>query len=401
MSMQTRRYQRTHSWLTFQVRLDQASNHRLWIALGEAQSKCEHLAWVPLLPAISEHMHQILLAKGVLATTAIEGNTLSEEQVLQHLEGKLKLPQSQEYMAQEIANIVAAVNQIGQAILAGGSDDLSIEKLKRYNATVLDKLELGEGVIPGEIRRHEVSVGRYPGAPAEDCQYLLERLCDWLNQPEFRPTDDDAIIMGLVRAVLAHLYLAWIHPFGDGNGRTARLVEFELLVAAGVPSAAAHLLSNHYNQTRQEYYRQLDRASRSADGVLSFVEYAIRGFVDGVREQIEWVKVQQMHITWHHYVSSVIGKRAAKVTGQRRMTLALELAGSSEPVPLSKIPDLTTELAREYAKKTPKTVSRDVNALIAMELAVKESGGYRANWKLLDAFRPARRTLGPRALPLL
>ena len=46
---------------------------------------------------------------------------------------------------------------------------------------------------------------------------------------------------GILKATLAHLYIAWIHPFGDGNGRTARLVEFMLLSRAGVPSPSAHL----------------------------------------------------------------------------------------------------------------------------------------------------------------
>ena len=44
----------------------------------------------------------------------------------------------------------------------------------------------------------------------------------------------------LVRAMMAHLYLAWIHTFGDGNGRTARLLEFLILARSGkVPLPAA------------------------------------------------------------------------------------------------------------------------------------------------------------------
>jgi hypothetical protein len=70
-------------------------------------------------------------------------------------------------------------------------------------------------------------------------------------------------VYAILKAMVAHLYLAWTHPFGDGNGRTARLIEFHILLSAGVPSPAAHLFSNHYNQTRAEYYRQLDRASKS------------------------------------------------------------------------------------------------------------------------------------------
>src|SRR5947207_5877512 len=100
----TRRYERTHQWLTFDVDFRRATA-KLWIRLGECQSKSEHLAGVPLHPKTARKLHDVYLAKGVLATTAIEGNTLSEEEVLQHLEGKLKLPKSREYLAQEITNI--------------------------------------------------------------------------------------------------------------------------------------------------------------------------------------------------------------------------------------------------------------------------------------------------------
>jgi len=41
-----------------------------------------------------------------------------------------------------------------------------------------------------------------------------------------------------------------IHPFGDSNGRTARLIEFYILLRAGLPDMVSHILSNHYNDTR-------------------------------------------------------------------------------------------------------------------------------------------------------
>src|SRR6185437_1256822 len=96
--------------------------------------------------------------------------------------------------------------------------------------------------------------------------------------------------MTLFKAILAHLYIAWIHPFGDGNGRTARLVEFQILMQSGVPYPACHLLSNHYNKTRIRYYAELDRSSKAEEGVLSFIEYAVQGFVDGLREQVSYIR---------------------------------------------------------------------------------------------------------------
>ena len=208
-------------------------------------------------------LHRLYLAKGVHATTAIEGNTLSEKQVEQHIEGKLELPPSKKYLQVEIANILSGCEIICKQVFAGPPRPLNVETIKSYDRLLLQGLSLPDDVKPGEIRKHEVGVARYKGAPAEDCEYLLERMCEWLaglqeNAPEWM-----AHAMPILRAILAHLYLAWIHPFGDGNGRTARLIEFAILIEAAFRTPAAHLLSNHYNETRSEYYRQLDFASKS------------------------------------------------------------------------------------------------------------------------------------------
>ncbi|MDA2914542.1 Fic family protein, partial [Acidobacteriia bacterium AH_259_A11_L15] len=84
MKTKDRTYERTHPWLTFNANLTQAPP-RLWIMLGECQSKCIGISRVPLRPATAWYLFQVYLAKGALATTAIEGNTLSEKEVLQHL----------------------------------------------------------------------------------------------------------------------------------------------------------------------------------------------------------------------------------------------------------------------------------------------------------------------------
>ncbi|MBV9999500.1 MAG: Fic family protein [Verrucomicrobia bacterium] len=107
----------------------------------------------------------------------------------------------------------------------------------------------------------------YRGAPPDDCPLLVDRLCEWFSSSDFSPLKGLETVYAIVKTVVAHLYLAWIHPFDDGNGRTSRLVEFYLLLHAGIPSPAAHLLSNHYNQTRTEYYRQLRNASASGGNI--------------------------------------------------------------------------------------------------------------------------------------
>ncbi len=386
-----RTYEETHPWIVFQLDLRKI-DYQLWLMLGEVESKCQHISGVPLLPGVAEMLHQIYLAKGVLATTAIEGNTLTEEQVMQRLKGQLDLPPSKAYLGQEIDNIIQACNQIAEEIFQGQSTDLSVETFKADNRQVLKGLALAEGVESGVIRPYSVGVGSYRGGPAEDCEYLLERLAAWLNQDFAPPGGRYPIAFGLIKAILAHLYLAWIHPFGDGNGRMARLVEFRILLAAGVPSAAAHLLSNHYNQTRSEYYRQLERASQSGGDVLPFVRYGVQGFVDGLQEQLQLIRGQQLHVHWVNYIHDQFRDRNS-AADMRRRHLVLDLTTTAEPVVIGAIRHVSPRVAEAYAGKTDKTIQRDLNELERMDLIQRTPKGIQVRRERLLAFLPGRRPM--------
>ena len=385
-----RRYEETHRHLSFTADLSHASP-RLWIALGECQSKCEHIARVPLRPDTAERLNLRYIAKGALATTAIEGNTLSEEEVLQHLEGRLSLPPSRQYLSREIDNIVSACNAILADLAKGSRAPLTVGLVKALNSQVLRGLQLGSDVEPGAIGQHAVLVGRDRGAPAQDCEYLLDRLCTWLSGDEFLPpSPDPAIVYALVKAVIAHLYIAWIHPFADGNGRTARLLEFAILVGAGVPAASTHLLSNHYNLTRTAYYRELDRAGRADGGVLPFLEYAVEGFRDGLREQLETVWQQQHDVIWRNYVHEYFRDREHTAAGVRRRRLVLDLSRCAGPVPPFKLRELSPRLAEAYVNRGERTMARDISFLLASNLIVRAKGGYLANRDLIRAFMTPR-----------
>jgi len=121
------------------------------LLLGEAASKCEHIAGVPLHPSVAQSLHQLYLAKGALATTAIGGNTLTEKEVLARLQGRLKLPPSKEYLGQEVDNIAAACQGIGER-LRQGDTGLTAEQVCDFDRQVLEKLTLDDGVVPGQVR---------------------------------------------------------------------------------------------------------------------------------------------------------------------------------------------------------------------------------------------------------
>jgi Fic family protein len=309
--------------------------------------------------------------------------------VLAHLDGRLELPRSKQYLAREIDNVVKAVKDIWEDT-TGRYSRPSPELLKQFDVRVLEGLDLAPEVVPGKVRSHTVGVGGYRGAPAEDCEYLLERLCEWLSGPHFDARPGEELAVAILKAILAHLHLAWIHPFGDGNGRTARLLEFQILVHAGMPMPCAHLLSNHYNATRTEYYRQLDRTHRSGGDVVPFLLYAVGGLVDGLREQIAWVRHEQWAAAWRDYVQEKFLDKRTKAD-QRRLRLLLDLSDLRQPVARAKLAEITPRVTRDYARKTGKTLTRDINILKNLDLLRVSPEGCEANLRVMLAFTPQRR----------
>jgi Fic family protein len=383
-----RPFEKSHPWITFELKTARFPV-RLWLALGEARSKCDHLAGVPLNPDVAQKLHFVFLAKGVHATAAIEGNTLSEQQVLARVEGKAStVPQSQQYLAVEIDNVLNVANAIAREVEVDGPGPITPEIIQSYNRRILENLECEDHVAPGEYRKSTVGVNDYKAPAWEDCPYLVERLCDWLNSSDFKSDQEDEVIVnGIIRSIVAHIYIAWIHPFGDGNGRTARALEVRFLMEAGVPSSAGHLLSNHYNQTRAEYYRRLQEASRNGGDITNFIAYAVHGLKDQLRAQLVVVRAQQWSAAWQNYIYQRFGtdKTAAD---KRQILLLLALSETDNAVPVNRLRRLTPELAEMYAKKTAKTLTRDINRLVELGLAAREEKGIRACREIILAFLP-------------
>lgn len=172
------------------------------------------------------------------------------------------------------------------------------------------------------------------------------------------------------------------------TGRTARLVEFQLLADAGFPTPACHLLSNYYNRTRQAYYRVLSETSREPYPAHSFVSYALLGFVEELREQLKVLRGQQLGVAWVNYVHEVFINLRGK-TSQRQRDLVLALPPGAF-TPVSRIRHLTPELAEQYAGKQKKTITRDINAIVKLGLVQRGKTGIRPRIEVLSAFLPIR-----------
>lgn len=358
--------------------------------LGQMEAFVISISNTPILPNHYQKLLNVSLIKGAQATTAIEGNTLTESEIEKIQQG-IKLPPSKEYQEIEVRNILDAFNQLLKEVVHSDKTSLVTERLIKDFHELVGK-NLGEHLdaIPGEFRTDPRFVGPYKCPDYIDIPALIEKLSEWLLR-EFHFDKGQSFSENIIQAIITHIYIEWIHPFGDGNGRTGRLIEFYILLRGGIPNIASHILSNHYNQTRSEYYRQLDLANKKRDLTL-FIEYALVGFRDGLKQTLETIHESQIKITWQKFVydeTEKIRGRNTKVFKRRRhlmLDLPLDKTFTLESISLA-----TPQIAKNYGGFSKRQLMRDLKELIDIGLLIKVKNLYRANKDVLNVYMAKKR----------
>ncbi|MBL8001243.1 MAG: Fic family protein [Flavobacteriales bacterium] len=348
----------------------------VWLLLGRASALCERLANSPMPPREASTIDLRLLGEGVLASAAMEGNTLRAEQVTALLRGTLDLPPAQQYLKAEVENLAKAVRWTEDRVRSG---DLALTPwtIQLFNAQVLKGLPWDEEVRPGEWRTGVSGPRATGGAPAEDLDLLMERLCDWLSGPVFDPEpEEERLPLALVKAAMAHLYLLWLAPFGEGNGRTARCVEHQVLLSAGVPPRAALLPTIGLDRIRSAYFKLPGQCARTNDP-LPFLGSWVRAFVDELALVWEAVEAAQRNAAWTTHLEASFAHGSSRHATRQRQLLH-DLLAAPGPVMPGRIPGLSTALAQLYAPLHPKTLQRDLEALAAKGFLERTEKGVRA-----------------------
>ena len=148
-------------------------------------------------------------------------------------------------------------------------------------------------------------------------------------------------------------------------------------------------MSDHYNQTRAEYYRQLDQASKTGGDVVPFLAYAVHGFAKGVRAQLAVIRDQQWTVAWESFISDKFRHKSGRIS-ERQKTLILDLSMRNVSVPLHQLTELSPRVAVLYASLSNRTLLRDVKALLAENLVKIDAEGVRPNKEVVLAFLPTR-----------
>lgn len=342
--------------------------------LGQCAELAAAIRAAPLPPETGRRLVDAALARGALATTAMEGGP----------------PAEPEACAQEVTNVTHATVALLDEIAAGEIGTVDADLLRRVHAMVGDGLGERLAATPGRFRTGSAG-GTYTAPRADEVAGLVDGVFAWLHREFSDGTRDFG--RAVVRAVVTHVYVLWIRPFGDGNGRTARLLETCVLAAAGNPVIASQLLTEFYAETRDDYLRQLERASRDRS-LTSFIAYAVEGLRDRLRTTFDTVNSAQFDAAWRSHVLDRFSARdyRKKSVFRRRRDLILAIPIDTM-FTTADLVQLDPDLSNRYAGLSARTLRRDLAVLVDEGLLVESGGAYRPNTDALrtTALPPAGR----------
>lgn len=206
-------------------------------------------------------LHRINRIKTIQGSLAIEGNTLTTDQITAILDGKPVIAPVNE--VQEIRNAIKAYELL-DVLNPDRLEDLLKAHLIMETGLIDEAGRFrsgGVGVASGEEIIHYAP-------PAERVPLLMKELFDWLNNTEEHP---------LIKSCIFHYEFEFIHPFSDGNGRTGRLWQ-TLILANWRPVFKNLPIENIVYKYRKEYYRAI-AISGGEDGCTPFIEFVL-GVID-------------------------------------------------------------------------------------------------------------------------
>lgn len=224
-----------------------------------------------IIPELDATLKNRALLNSVHSSTAIEGNTLTFEEVGKLYNGKKVIARKND--KQEVLNYIRVLKEIEKIPLGTKIREKTVLNIHKeitnnvledpfYEGHYRDVEVRVENLRTGEVRFRPPSYERVPE--------LMKQLVNWINISHDIPA--------MIVAGIAHYEFVRIHPFIDGNGRTARALTSLILHLRGYDTKNYFTLDEYYDHNRKQYVDALKTADESAD-LTEWLEYFLEGFL--------------------------------------------------------------------------------------------------------------------------
>lgn len=340
---------------------------RVWIAydptaileeLLGAKAAMLALTQIPYQRSWADELQRIQLKREVAGTSRIEGAEFTDRE----LEAALKeSPAELETRSQRQAAAAVATYRW----IAGLPADRPIDE-----ALILEvhaRIVRGDDdhCAPGKLRARDENVTfgapKHRGAEGgTECAEAFRGLGQAVRTV-FQGHDP------LVQALALHYHFAAMHPFLDGNGRTARALEALMLQRTGLRDTLFISMSNYYYENKVGYLTALSETRAQGHDLAPFLKFALRGIESQCRKLFGEIRLHVAKALFRNTMADLFGRLRSprkRVMSSRHVQILNVLLDAEE---LSLV-DLATRTRAFYTVKNPhKALIRDMNYLIQLQ----------------------------------
>ena len=360
-------YRAPESWIIYDQK-------EIAAQLVEAKAAVLSLRSIPYQRSWVEALQKMEFKREIAGTSRIEGADFTDRE----LEEALKEVPSDDLVTRsqkQAASAVQAYRWIAQLPDDRPIDAELICEIHRRMVVGADD----DHCPPGKLRDRDENVHfgspRHRGVDGgSECARVFAELVKAIGS-EFRGQDP------LVGALAAHYHFAAMHPFLDGNGRTARALEALMLQRAGSRDTCFIAMSNYYYEEKSAYLAALTEVRSRGHDLTPFLVFGLKGVALQSKRMLREIEHEISKSLFRNLMFDLFQRLKSprrRVIVQRELEI-LKILLEKESISLD---DLIRAVSAEYdsLKNPRKAIIKDINDLVqlnAVRVSRLQGGGYK------------------------
>ena len=248
-----------------------------------------------------------LLIDEAFNSSVIEGAVSTRKRTAEMLKRKQEPKDHSERM---IYNNYEAMMYILDHIDESLTEETFVKLHKIITEGTLEEEDITEKYRDDDVEVKDLSVNRviYHAPPAKDVQWMMDDLFTFIES-------DTPAIHPIIKACIIHFYLVYIHPFFDGNGRTARAFTVMYLLKNGFNFFKYLSISTAINKKKSLYYKAIEECEKNPTDVTYFLFnqlFLMKERLDELLKDLQ-IEVGKVLITrWLEHKGIILSKRQIK-----------------------------------------------------------------------------------------